>query len=289
MPSSPVSPALHGPRNPFGVAKTSLGGLQLAYRGQQASRLDNWINANVHHWRKDNDLRLALPRGQDEQVDCTIEKVFKTGRLRVSEPDDPFLDYDEEDRFILYLTVSIPSKATDRYIRHSPPAILQRVSYPNPSNVKMDPYVPDWCRAMDVGETRDFKQPRLGICDFLAGLAMSPENREEGLSDALLLWAQANSIVSDTLQKHSNRAQALAQPLPCPIPFKHPTATPLQRPFPTNLRSNQSSFKRHARRAHFFNSPASSVSRVSTDESCASGEEYLSGEAEEEGMDMDAC
>ncbi|KAL0957652.1 hypothetical protein HGRIS_001501 [Hohenbuehelia grisea] len=53
---------------------------------------------------------------------------------------------------------------------------------------------------MDVGEVLAFSHPRYGVAEFFAHLSLLQQNKEEGLSEKMLQWAQGSSAIADAVR-----------------------------------------------------------------------------------------
>lgn len=93
------------------------------------------------------------------------------------ESSDPFMDFASNARYVLYLTITIPSLSDTRVLvwyQTSPRAILDHWV-----GSKTDIRAPDWCRSLTIGEAVIFSHARSGMAEFFARLALSNDNKDE--------------------------------------------------------------------------------------------------------------
>ncbi|KAF4598153.1 hypothetical protein EYR38_006549 [Pleurotus pulmonarius] len=218
-PESPNSPSVYGPPNPYNQ-KAKLGHMFLARRDRIGSPtpIDQWLQANLSSWSRP-DARSIGVSIDDEEVTCDIDMRLLPPKIsRVIDPDDPFTENTIDERYVLVLAITMPPSSIGPLVWHrtSPPIILDRYS-----GEKSCLLAPDWCRSMDIGQTISFTQPRYGITEFAAQLAITEANQQEGYTKKVLQWAEGASvhyrpdtpILSPQLQftRHTNSPSVLPQ------------------------------------------------------------------------------
>jgi len=186
---SPDSPKFFGPPNPYNP-RTSKGREFIYFRDHLANpgSVDKWLQANMSLWPK-SDPRSISTDLESERVECCVEMGYLQARPSLDSL-DPFIDPTSSARYVLFLTVTVPDPTTLVWYRTSPRAILDHWE-----GSKEDIRAPDWCRSLSLGEILVFPHARLGVADFFARLALSEDNKAEGLSGDILTWAQGVSII----------------------------------------------------------------------------------------------
>lgn len=176
--------------------------------------IDQWLQANLSSWSRP-DARSIGVSIDEEEVTCDIDMRLLPPKIsRLIDPDDPFTENIIDERYVLVLVITMPPSSIGPLVWHrtSPPIILDRYS-----GEKSCLLAPDWCRSMDIGQTISFTQPRYGITEFAAQLAITEANQQEGYTKKALQWAEGASITAQILRSYRHSCNLLATPTrrPC--------------------------------------------------------------------------
>lgn len=188
--SSPPSSPLILPANPYNPRTQK--GRDRIYRRDHLDfpdEVDQWLQANMSLWpRSDPRLPTKLVPGE---VSCKVSMGYIPVRTLVeltllvsdinfqrmepldADPNDPFMDWEDTERFVLYLQATMPEDSNIIVWNQSSPRAILASWY----GAKRDFDAPDWCHSFDIGMSVTFPQPRAIISEFMAHLALSDANR----------------------------------------------------------------------------------------------------------------
>ncbi|KAF9486651.1 hypothetical protein BDN71DRAFT_1514778 [Pleurotus eryngii] len=115
---------------------------------------NQWLQANLSLWSHPNARSIGVSI-DDEEVTCNIDmRLLPQPKIsHIIDPlaDDPFTENIINECYILILVIMMPPSSIGPLVWHrtSPPIILNHYS-----SKKSCLLVPDWCRSMDIGQTR---------------------------------------------------------------------------------------------------------------------------------------